>query len=77
MPTTRQRNFRLRPAAEALLGRLEKKLGIDQTSVLHLAIQRLAELEFPSKKEIRDKFAVSDRITAIHQANDEYAVDRD
>ena len=58
MAETVQRNFRLRTAARIRLERLEAKLGIDQTAVLHLAIQRLEEQEFPpenSEKKPRKK----------------------
>lgn len=54
MPGLTQRNFRLRPVATRVLERLAEKFGIDQTAVLHLAIQRLGQQELREEKKSRE-----------------------
>lgn len=46
MPTARKpKNLRISPAADTLIRALADKLGLSQTSVMELAIRKLAEAE--------------------------------
>jgi hypothetical protein len=45
MAPTKIKAIRLSPAQEKLLAKLSKKLGVDTTNVIRIAIQRLAESE--------------------------------
>jgi hypothetical protein len=48
---TKQKNIRLREPTEALLERLATRLGLDGTSVIHLAIHQLATRELGEEAE--------------------------
>jgi len=55
MPKGSPSSWRLSVEARALLAQLAQALGISQTSVLELAIRRMAKEELPAKPKARER----------------------